>query len=247
MRAWPGTASVSLASLLLLVALSLAVAQAAEPIAIWTMEAYDGDVIKDATGHGHDATVHTKSGAKPKLVPGLKGMCLELDAADEPYLEAPDAPDLDPTEGFTAMAWIKPKERGVAYEILCKRGDPNKKEEPGPGWRFRYGWSRVILDMGDNRERLSASTADWSVPPDFWTHVAVTFDGKSAVRFYLNAVLDSEQQVAGTFVPLKRPLIIANYIGRKNAYAFHGWLDDVKLFQGVLSQQEIFEQARLPQ
>jgi len=48
----------------------------------------------------------------------------------------------------------------------------------------------------------------------------------------------------GDILPNKRvPLIIGNYIGRKNAYAFDGLLDDVKVFSRVLNDGEIFAEA----
>jgi len=37
--------------------------------------------------------------------------------------------------------------------------------------------------------------------------------------------------------------IIGNYIGRKNAYAFEGLMDEVKVFAAVLSAEEIYTEA----
>ena len=44
-------------------------------------------------------------------------------------------------------------------------------------------------------------------------------------------------------MPSKRGLIIGNYIGRKNAYAFDGLLDDVKVFGRALTAEEVFTEA----
>jgi len=141
------------------------------------------------------------------------------------------------------MAWVKPAERNTSAEIVCMKGDKSG-DPPWPGWRLRYFWTRILFEFGttDGRE-CSAGSPEWSVPAGYWAHVAATYDGK-AIRVYVNAVSVAEQTVEGTLAPQQRPAILANYVGRKNAYPFQGAVDDVKIFAGALSEKEIFEEAR---
>ena len=72
--------------------------------------------------------------------------------------------------------------------------------------------------------------------------MAAVYDGQT-VRLYVNAALAAEQSVDGELARQKRPAIVANYVGRKNAYAFHGALDEVKVFDGCLSEDGVFAEA----
>jgi Concanavalin A-like lectin/glucanases superfamily len=67
-------------------------------------------------------------------------------------------------------------------------------------------------------------------------------DGET-VRIYVNAVLTAEEPVEGVMAPQKRPAILANYVARKNAYPFNGPIDDVKVFSGCLTEDEVFAEA----
>ncbi len=231
-----------LAAVLLLSAAWGAAQAAPEAIAIWHMDQFDQGLIRDATGNGHDAKPGGKEGARPKLVPGLAGQALEFKPEQETFLQVADAPELNLRGPFTVMAWIKPATTRKTYAILCKRGDPSR-EKVGAGWRLRDFWGRPSLDLATGQEKWTLSGDRWTLPAGFWSHVAASFDGQVA-RLYVNAVQIAEGSPPGPPAPYKRPLIIGNYIGRKNAYAFDGLLDEAKIFKGALTQEEIFQQAR---
>jgi len=215
-------------------------AEAAEPIAHWEMEEVQAGVLEDAARNGHDG-VHFGE-EKPAVVDGIVGKALAFDGQAAGGLTVAKSEDFHLPQGLSVMAWIKPGERGAAYEILCMKGDQSG-DPPWPGWRFRYFWSRVSFEFGttDGRQ-VRVSSAEWSTPAGFWSHVAAVYDGQR-VRLYVNASLVVEQGVEGELARQKRPVIVANYVGRKNAYAFHGALDEVKVFDGCLSEDEVFAEA----
>ena len=86
------------------------------------------------------------------------------------------------------------------------------------------------------------STAEWSVPAGLWSHVAVSYDGKT-IKLYVDCNLLAEKEVNAQIMPARRPFIIGNYIGRKDAYAFDGTIDELRVFGAVLTEDEIFEEA----
>jgi len=49
----------------------------------------------------------------------------------------------------------------------------------------------------------------------------------------------------GTVAPQnpRHPLLLGNYIGRKNAYAFDGGIDDVRIYSLCLSEDDVFAAA----
>ena len=74
--------------------------------------------------------------------------------------------------------------------------------------------------------------------------MATTWDGKD-LRVYVNAVEKASLPFAGTVAPQnpRRPLVLGNYIGRRNAYAFDGALDDIRIHSRCLSEGEILDAA----
>jgi len=228
--------------LIVLFLLGAGLAWAAEPLAYWPMDAIKDGVVADASGHGHDATANGKDGKLPEVVPGMAGSCLKFTGAAEQYLEIKQSEGLLAPAAFTVMAWVRPVARGGTYEIIGNKGDKSGNG-PWPGWRLRYFWSRAAFQFGaaDSTEPTLYS-AEWSVPAGFWSHVAATYDGKKMV-LYVDCEQVNGAEIAQPILSANRPPIIGNYIGRKNAYAFDGLMDEVKVFGSVLTAEEIYAEA----
>jgi len=233
----------ALATLCLLLCLSSA-CLAQELVAHWPFDSAAGNVLPDAAANGHDATYASKDGAAPALVEGMHGQALQMTAAQEQYLTVAGSEALNFDGPFSVMAWIKPTARNATYEIACFKGDKSG-DPPWPGWRLRYFWARATLQLGapDGAEP-TLSSAEWSVPAGFWSHVASTWDGQK-MHLYINGVERAVSDYAGTIAPQakSRPMILGNYLGRKNAYAFDGLMDDIRIYKGALTEDQVFEVA----
>lgn len=88
----------------------------------------------------------------------------------------------------------------------------------------------------------TVSSPEWSVPAGYWSHVALTYNGRQ-MALYVDCELAAEQEVTVPIMAAKRTLTIGNYIGRKNAYAFDGLMDEVKVFGAELNAEEIYTEA----
>lgn len=221
------------------------VAAPADLLAYWAMDGAPNGVVSDASGRGHDATYAAADKTPASFVAGMVGQALKLTAAQEGYLTVARSEDFNFTGPFTVMAWVKPAERAANYEVLCFKGD-RSGDPPWPGWRLRLGWSRAWFDVGvpDGTE-VRFSSPEWSVPVGYWSHVAATWDGKK-LRIMVNAAEAASVDFVGPIAPRtdRRPLTIANYQGRKNAYPYQGLLDEVKVFTRALTEDEVFAEAR---
>jgi len=206
------------------------------------MDTIQDGVVADASGHGHAALARGLDGKLSEVVPGMAGNGLKFTAASEQYLEIKQTEGLLAPAALTVMAWIKPAARNGTYEIIGNKGDKSGNG-PWPGWRLRYFWSRATFQFGaaDSSEP-AVSSAEWSVPAGFWSHVALTYDGRK-LRLYVDCEPANEQEITAPIHASARPLIIGNYIGRKNAYAFDGLMDEVKVFGSVLNAEEIYTEA----
>jgi len=214
----------------------------AELLARWSMDEIKDGIVADVSGHGHDAVAQGLEGRLPQVVEAITPRGLRFTGKDEQFLEVKNVEGLTAPAAFTVMAWIKPMARGGTYEIIGNKGD-RSGNPPWPGWRLRYFWTRVALDYGSadgSETRLYAP--EWSVPAGLWSHVAATYDGKT-VAIYVDCEQVSEVAVTQPILPTTRPMIIGNYIGRKNAYAFDGGMDELRVYGSVLTAEEIFAAA----
>jgi hypothetical protein len=228
----------------LIAAVFAAPALAQGPIAHWTMDELVDGVVPDVTGNGHDATLGPEGAEPPAAVDGAIGKALAFDPEREHFLTVAQSQDFNFQGPFTVMAWIKPSRRNAQFEIACMKGDKSG-DPPWPGWRLRYFWARAMLQVGTpDGEQPTVSSAEWSVPAEFWSHVAGSWDGM-VLRVFVSGVEKAAEPFSGQIAPQHRwrPLILGNFIGRKNAYAFDGSLDDIKVFDRALSEQEVFEEA----
>ena len=213
-----------------------------ELIAHWAMDEVV-DTVPDATSNGHDATLGPAGVEPPEAVDGMVGSALRFVGEKEHFLQVAGSDDFNFEGAFTVMAWVRPARRNAAFAIACMKGDKSG-DPPWPGWRLRFFWTRVALQVGTPEgEEPQVASEEWSVPVGFWSHVAASWD-KERLRVFVNAVEKASIEFAGRIAPQPRPLIIGNYIGRKDAYAFDGLIDDVKIFEGALNEDEVFAQAR---
>jgi len=200
-------------------------------------------LVPDATGNGHEAKLDPKA-SEPQVVPGMIGNALAFVGAQQQSLTVAKSEDFNFAGPFTVMAWIRPTPANGQTEIACMKGDKSG-EPPWPGWRLRFFYSRAMFQVGTpDGQQPTVTSEEWSVPEGYWTHLAGVWDG-TKLRLFINAVEASNLDFAGPIAPqlAGRPLILGNYIGRKDAYAFDGLLDDIKVFDVALGEDGILAEA----
>ena len=88
--------------------------------------------------------------------------------------------------------------------------------------------------------QIAASFSPIEIQMNEWTHLAFTFDQNLNYRIYVNANLAVS---SNSNQALKNTTRIFNYIGRGDNFPgdlyFNGIIDELKLFNRPLSQQEI--------
>ncbi len=208
------------------------------PVAYWPLDEVADGSTPDRSGNGHAALLRGLSG-KPDLADGVVGKAMRFFRSASTWLEVPYSDALQLTDGFTAMAWVKVLKRRGGFEVIGFKSD-RSGNPPWPGWRLRVAWAMAVVEIGtaDGRQ-YRATSPQWSVHPGKWCHIAATYDGR-ALRLYVNAAPAAECVAPGPIArQARRPLIIGNYFGRKDAYAFDGFIDEVWLLPRPLTLQEI--------
>jgi len=197
----------------------------------------DGNVVTDSSGNGHDGVIETND-VDVYWVAGRNDVnyALEFDGG---RVRVTDAPLLRPTKKLTVCAWIQYFEEQDSARIVCKGA--NDKET-------------FSLEVGDE-DRAVFLVRDANNPDDNkydvnsidrldrgdWIHLAGTYDNNS-VKFYLNGelkdTLDDPNAWGITLSQDTNDLAIGNR-SDDDENPFEGIIDEVRLYNRVLSAEEI--------
>ena len=230
--------TISLFSLILL--LGLAGVSLADMVAYWPLDEGIGGITPDESGNGLDGTLV----GRPTFVAGMFGQAIQLDGSNTMYVDCGTDPAFDITEQLTVAAWIKMDHVDDRQPIVNKEGDGVR----GVGYRvepdgivhvqlYVQGWT-AAADKTDLNSTVN-------LEPDRWYHVAYTYefvaDGSSITVLYI----DGEENVRTETT--RGPLTTSTQIQEIGRYVwsasyqkfFNGLIDDVVIFNHVLSADEI--------
>src|SRR6476659_1343309 len=192
-----------------------------------------GKAARDSV-HSHDATLF--NGAKWSTS-GKYGGAIELDGTND-YLSIPDSDALDFSDRFSLEAWVRPDVSKTLAPVITKE---------------TTNFYSYLLDAGGETAGTPegfVSDADWSweevaateaLPTSAWSHLAMTYDGED-IRFYVDGALVDINSAPNAQVG-SGALKIG---GNKFEDFFDGRIDEVRLYDGALSQDEIEEDRNLP-
>lgn len=204
-------------------------------------------VVKDESGTGNDGRVEGAQWVPDGRIGGAYRFKI-TNLTDR--IVIPDNDSLD-VPNVTMAAWVKTTDKDGFWNRIFDKD-----------WRKGY-----VLTMGggpnqDMRGKFACqadglSTVSHDVVADGnWHHVAATFDGNRN-RLYVDGVEDQQPKAllplksAGPLIPNNWDLCIGNtavnYYGVREFCAYDGLLDEVRLYNRVLSPEEIKALASSPQ
>ena len=204
-------------------------------IGLWT---FAGE--KDASGKGLDAKLQ---GAVLRAEGGRFGPCLEsfcgYPVEDKRHAAVvAHSPVLTPKGAFTLEMWIKPKGEFAGYPEAFLA---DKKYVAHTDYQFTLGAAdksglrrlNMRLGFGEDSEAYASEPALYGT--GVWHHVAFTYDGAGAGRFYRDGA-----SLGGAFKPGRggvaagrHPLSIGDRVGSLY-HGFPGYIAQVRLCSGVL-------------
>ncbi|MBL7145981.1 MAG: LamG domain-containing protein, partial [Phycisphaerae bacterium] len=228
----------------LILSLVLTSTARADLVAHWRFDETSGTIAHDASGNGHDGTIT----GDPKWGAGKIGGALEFNGTgDVVELGAFDV--VGP--GITLAGWLKPNSFGINDGRVLTKADE---------WGENDHWWMLstISEAGEIRLRFRLKTTDGQntttliassgvVEVGEWQHAAATWDG-TTMRLYLNGEEVGSTAKGGDAVATDASVNASIGSQPSEAYAtdishinkfFHGFLDDVRLYNGALSQDEI--------
>jgi type II secretory pathway pseudopilin PulG len=198
-------------------------------VGYWPFDEGSGSVAYDKSGSGNNGNLFNgpawQSDANCE-----SGGCLSFDGVDD-YVEVPRSTALEPAE-LTISVWAKKMNNvATAYDqvLVCKYTDSH----PIYGYCATWGWSDDFywrIGNGTTEYNAGAPTVSWNR----WHHIAVTFKNGQQL-FFLDGKLMSETLVATNIGYNGSSL----YIGKTSSRRLQGLIDDVRIYNRVLSAAEI--------
>ena len=200
-------------------------------VAAYSFDAGSGSTLADVSGNGHAGVV---SGAAWTNA-GRYGGALTFDGVDD-WVTVADAPALDLSTGMTVEAWVRPtalgrwrtvafkeRPRGTAYSLFASQ---------------QQGVPVGQVDIAGEKNATASA-----LPPNAWSHLAVTYDG-TTLRLYRNGVLGGSRAVGGPIPASSGPL----RIGGNSVWSewFAGQIDELRIYDRALSATEIQTDMNAP-
>ncbi len=201
------------------------------PVGLVAAYSLEGDV-KDSSGNGHDGTVMgavsyvdgPASKGKAMLFPGTPGNAVNLGTFNPS----------EKTGMLSVSLWAKWNGLSNQWQGLIGKRDTWAADQTM--WQIEASQTTGALSF--SRYGLTAGTAP-ALKVGEWAHIAVTFD-KTTARFYVNGVQTGSG--AFSFGPDREAAL---QFGQDSAdgNAFNGVLDEVKLYDIVLTPAEVLALA----
>ena len=208
-------------------------------IGVWSFDEGDGDTAGDASPNGNDGSI----AGEPNWVEGKFGLALEFNT-EEDYVEIPPSLLFNP-ETFTFTFWIFPHTIGGnnpagkgGSTLVIVNGNPG--DGGGGNWWFEH-WNGGNFEFKSCQADCTGALAPINIV-DKWYFLAGIYNG-TEYEIYVNGEFIGKG-VNNVGAP-EKGLLISNGLcpaghGCDGGY-FNGIIDDVAMFNGILTQDDIVE------
>lgn len=204
----------------------------------------DEDATATAVTGRAQLVVATLKGGATSGATGVDGKGLQLDGVDDHATSG--RPLLDTYQSFALSAWARlPKDKpNKAMVVAHQSGDVNRGFElyhTGTGWVFQ----RATADTGDASlvRALENATSDPKcpiAPLGEWAHVVGVYDmDAQQIRLYVNGCLKATQPFTTPWLASGSLTLGASGYPSGVANFFQGNLDDVRLYDRTVTDDEV--------
>ncbi len=187
-----------------------------------------GDNATDSSTYGHDGDLISN----PSWVDGqFGGKALEFDGSKGQHVKVPITDKLQLREKFTVAFWVKRGDTQAAnWNYMVAAGDLKWAVIFNNGDQKTYVYAR----NQNNWDRRSITTAN---QPNDWVHIALTYDVDTEVLLYH----DGQKASNGEKHPMVDEIDGSIMVGARHPGSefFTGTIDEVYLFNRILSEEEI--------
>ena len=213
-------------------------ASAAQPVVLdkdpnlagwWKFDETAGKTATDASAHGRNGTLKGGLSFDKNSVPGKTGQAIKLDGGDA-FLEVTHYKGVTGTQCRTVAAWIK---------TATTRGQITSwgTDDFGKMWNFGFVRGRIGVTPHGGYFYMNPETHD-----DKWHHVAAVVQEAELPNLHDDVTL----YLDGTIAEIHDiglldlwPLETGNELDVKIGRRFKGCLDDLRIYNRALSDEEV--------
>ena len=189
-------------------------------VAMWTLDKadIDGDIVKDASGNGNDATIIGSLDS----VEGVIGEALEFAGAAENYVQIPA---LGAWEQASVECWVLTKDLAPTYQGIISTWQWTAGKV-----HFKFESSQIQVDKNDGAKITAPAEIDT------WYHVIYTTDtGANELKLYVDGELVAEGTSGAAPENMDERRIGSEHDGRW----LTGMVDEVRIYNRVLELEEV--------
>jgi hypothetical protein len=226
----------------------LHVEYASGPIAHWTFDEGSGQTAADSSGNSRDGTLGSTTGADandPTWACVTGGNALDFDGTNDYVEDADGELYINGVTALTLALWVKSDVTGTDKGVFISE-DPSSGSDNILALRYDAaggnGGGTNVIKASVNVSGTSGNyESAQNVQTTSWQHLTLTWSSGNQLALYIDGNLDTP-----TFNSSARTGTLSNatklLIGKGTKDASAGWdgqIDDVRLYDRVLSQAEI--------
>lgn len=193
-----------------------------------------GDVVKDQSKFGNDATFNK---GNPKLIDGVFGKAMEFDGKTAGEID--DSPSLDIVDGITIEFWAL-VDGGEAIQSGVEKGSAWVSGLYNLAALYNGG---TILQFFDLPEPCNDDNIGPTIQDGKWHFLAGTWDGDD-ILLYIDGELEAEMPCKGELKPNDESLYIGARGGSQRFLT--GALDEIKMYNYALTKEELLKDMAEP-
>ncbi|MFB0553020.1 MAG: LamG domain-containing protein [Phycisphaerae bacterium] len=197
-------------------------------VAHWKFDDGEGTVAVDSSGNGNDGILN----GDPQWVEGKIGGALEFNGDD--YVNCGNGPSLQLQDAITMAFWFKVEAFQNTWEAFMAKGDDSYRTSRGGGTGDATHMGISGTSVGGGNGWFNGTVI---VTGGQWHHMAATYDGAEG-RIYIDGVLDVTSPGTGQINISNYDFWIGNNSQQTGRF-FHGLLDDVRIYDGALTEEQI--------
>jgi hypothetical protein len=208
----------------------------AVPTGFWKLDEGSGNSAFDSSGNGITGTLVSE----PVWSTGKSGFALTFDGSLD-YVDLGNPAALQLTGGMTVAAWVNTRSLARNGRIISKSGGGGLL-----GWSLNvetYNVFEFSIARDVNTQVWVDSTG--GVPLNSWVHVAGVYEPGSAMRIYINGILNNSQTAGIPASQFNAPVNVRiasladGLNGPCSTCRFDGTIDDVRVYNRALTGTEL--------
>ena len=204
-------------------------------IAWWKLDEGAGTLTLDTSGYSHSGVLQAGASWTSN---GISGAALSCNGTNA-FVQVANADDLDGTSQMSISLWFKAEALdGNPRGLISKRLGVGNQQAYS---LFLWTDNKLNVDIDGNDSRFQSQAV---FQTNRWYHLAVVFDGTQSnaaqrVQLYVDGVLDTTASESSANIPHYASNLTLGTLNSGYTYDFKGAIDDVLLYRGVLSSNDV--------